>query len=100
MVFSVICLLFVYKHLRNALHSSYFQPVNKCPESTWFRSGSSEGGSMGCLTKSSCLPAQQDTLLSCGVLLKYQILALRVSLLPLGAQRTCLGWGMELPEGS
>lgn len=55
---------------------------------------------MGCLTKSSCLPAQQDTLLSCGVFLKYQILALRVSLLPLGAQRTCLGWGMELPEGS
>lgn len=54
---------------------------------------------MAYLTKSSCL-VQQDTLLSDAVLLKYQILALTVFLLPLGAQRTCLGWGMELPEGS
>lgn len=54
---------------------------------------------MAYLTKSSCL-VQQDTLLSNAVLLKYQILARTVSLLCLRAQRTCLGWGMELPEGS
>lgn len=94
------CVLFVYKHLRNALQSSCFQTVNKYPESTWFRSGSSEGGSMGCLAENFGLPAHQDTLLSSGILLKYHILALRVPLLPLGAQRICLGWGMELPEGS
>lgn len=74
--------MFVYKHLHNALHSSCFQTVNKYPDSMWFRSDSSEGGCMDCLTKSSCPPAQQDTLLSSGILLKYQILALRVSLLP------------------
>lgn len=100
MVFPVICLLFVYKHLDNALHSSCFQTVNKCPESTWFTSDSSEGRSMGCLAESSCLPAHHDTLLSSGILLKYHVLALSVSLLPLWAQRICLGWGMELPEGS
>lgn len=91
----MICLLFAYKHLHDDLHSSCFQTVNKYPGSTWFRSDGSEGVSMGCLTKSSCLPAQQDTLLSSSILLKYQVLAFRVSLLPLGAQGTSLGWCME-----
>lgn len=87
--------MFVYKHLRNALHSAYFQNVNKYPGSTWFGSGESERESVTYLAMSSCLPVQRDTLLSSAVLLKYQILALALSLLPLGAQKTCLGWGME-----
>lgn len=53
---------------------------------------------MGCLTKNSCLPAQQDTLLSSGILLKYQVMALRASLLPLGAQKDLSWMGYELLE--
>lgn len=82
--------MFVYKHLCNALHSTYFQNVNKYPGSTWFGSGESELESVTYLAMSSCLPVQRDTLLSSAVLLKYQILALALSLLPREHKRRIL----------